>query len=79
MAVGISCAESFRRVVNFVLRRGRMKTLADKLREFEDEVQRDQPDNTDLLRDLSRMIRNLETGAATYAVNEEGEVVEIPA
>ena len=56
-----------------------MKTLADKLREFEDEVQRDQPDNTDLLRDLSRMIRNLETGAATYAVNEEGEVVEIPA
>ena len=56
-----------------------MKTLADKLREFESEVERDQPDNTELLCDLSRMIRNLETGAATYAVNADGDVVEIPA
>jgi hypothetical protein len=53
-------------------------SLADRLRDLESEVERDHPGNEELLADLSRMICDLETGAATYFATEDGEVVRVP-
>ena len=54
-------------------------SLADKLRELEDECERDHPGAVELRRDISRMICDLELGLAEYRVEPDGlTVVRVP-
>jgi hypothetical protein len=52
-------------------------TLADMLRDLEEELLALHPAATDVLRDIDRMICDLEIGAAEYTVRD-GAIVRTP-
>jgi hypothetical protein len=56
-----------------------MKTFADKLRELEDEVLRDDPENDELLADISALIVKYETRDISWVIGPEGKVFRVEA